>query len=442
MATKEITSDTSNGAWGTATTQFDKAQSLTGGSRRLRLAAEDRGMWLIETVSGSRHLFDMEKLLYSRRGTNDAAPDEKWYQLIDSFALPAVGESFETEIELTDTTSSVITSTVVTSIVHLPARKRTAPIRTGRDVHNQICRNAPTNAWLLIGDDASYPQEYELKEPWLATDPILWTAPRQVQRGDLAIVYFIAPRKAACFAARALQAPFLDPDFAVNSEQNVDQHQWWTTLSPLVPIPAVPFSRIQDLHGGHLILRGKPNHYLTPAIIDGIVADSGALDAEQRSVLRRPVGLEILPDPESMTLTELRTISAGPLTLESMVEQYVVEPFLRLTFPTSKRYATTRQYRIKGAGVADYAVSHDGSPVGVAEAKAGARRTVDGALTGSPDLAQIVRYCHATSVPGILIDSNEIHLIAPDGVVTASHYRKQLRQNDLTAIRHHFPTDR
>ena len=62
----------------------------------------------------------------------------------------------------------------------------------------------PVNAWLLIGDEASYPTATDLREgrTYWNFDSI-WTGPRQAQPGDLLFFYFIAPRKAIHFVARA-----------------------------------------------------------------------------------------------------------------------------------------------------------------------------------------------------------------------------------------------
>jgi len=69
----------------------------------------------------------------------------------------------------------------------------------------------PTNAWLLIGDEASFPTASDLRDNRRRplTDDQIWTGSKQTQPGDLLFFYFVAPRKAIHFAARAASYPSL-----------------------------------------------------------------------------------------------------------------------------------------------------------------------------------------------------------------------------------------
>jgi hypothetical protein len=68
-----------------------------------------------------------------------------------------------------------------------------------------VCREATTNAWLLVGDDASFPDQKELahvRKHWRYDDSV-WTSAKQVQPGDLLFFYFLSPMKKIRFVARA-----------------------------------------------------------------------------------------------------------------------------------------------------------------------------------------------------------------------------------------------
>ncbi len=96
----------------------------------------------------------------------------------------------------------------------------------------------PTNAWLLVGDEASRPGDDELSDfrrSWRAAET-LWTSPKQVQPGDLLFFYFISPIKAVHFAARAASYPFFDSSITVNAYKKVSDHQWWVRYTPMVPV--------------------------------------------------------------------------------------------------------------------------------------------------------------------------------------------------------------
>ena len=94
------------------------------------------------------------------------------------------------------------------------------------DSLQRLLAGPPTNAWLLLGDEAS-PTRRELQghAPGWPSRPSLWTAPRQAQPGDLLFFYFIDPIKAVHFAARAASYPFFDPSIEVNAMRAVDANR-------------------------------------------------------------------------------------------------------------------------------------------------------------------------------------------------------------------------
>ena len=385
---------------------------------RSEISPADGGRWLVETESGSRHLLDLDEMTFQRRGPRgkgDRAREvSDVHQIIEIEQVPRINSQFAVVLAGPEPdTESYLTSTYVTRITALGFRDEPTTDLPELSLLEQVAQIPPSNAWLLVGDEASYPTSAELGAQRDDVDPDLaiWTCPRQIQRGDLVFIYFLAPTKAVHFAARAMCAPVYDPSIGVNARRTVDPHQWWTELSPLVEVPAITFGRLKHLHGGNLILKGKPTHYLKPPIVEEIVADFAELDREQQLVLQIPIGDPNLPDPTRMQLDDVRRLAAGVLQPEAKVEQYFVEPLLRLCFTDTSGVRFEPQLKIPGAGVADYGIRDDGGLLAVVEVKIGIRRQSRGKLDGSPDLAQLRRYTAATGVPGLLIDANDVFLV-------------------------------
>ena len=292
-------------------------------------------------------------------------------------------------------------------------------------------KSPPTNAWLLIGDEASFPTRRELQEMRRGgrrTDQ-LWTAPRQAQPGDLLFFYFVDPRKAIYFAARAASYPFFDPSIGVNAVREVNANQWWVEHTPLVELTPVSMSELREMMGGHLILRGRPTHYLPPAVAREILrrARKGRRHSEaDAAVLQQPVGSAELPDPARPSLPAWRGMADGALLLESQVEQYVVEPLLRLVLPERATLRWQKAYRLESGGVPDYVIFDSDGPTSVIEVKLGVRVPRNGDWSRSPDFDQVSRYARELDVPAALIDSNRIFLIqrgatAPLAIIERRH---------------------
>jgi hypothetical protein len=355
---------------------------------------------------------------------------------------PSVNAQFWIWLDVGDGSVQQVRSSYVTRIVELRAGVDLGTALAPQTELEAVVQVPPWNAWLLMGDEASFPDTAELLAQRDASNERLpyWTCPRQIRRGDLVFIYFVEPRKAVHFAARALYPPVYDPTIEVNAVRRIDQHQWWTDLSPLVEVPPVSYSKLREMHGGHLNLRGKPTNYLKPAIVDQLIAEFGELDDEQRLVVQRPVGAPELPaDPGLMQLEDLRMLSGGALRLEAMVEEYVVVPLTRICFAGFDDSTVVPQVKIKGAGVVDFAIYRRDQLRGVIEVKLGVRRSVDGGLRDSPDLAQAVRYATAADVPAMLIDSNEIFLIDRGSQEPSRSFdRQRLTPDHLAVITDHF----
>jgi hypothetical protein len=159
-------------------------------------------------------------------------------------------------------------------------------------------------------------------------------------------------------AARAASYPFLDSEIDVISEKPVDPNQWWVTYTPQVEVAPVSLAELSELMVGHLILKGKPSHYLPPVVVRGILeraVDLDRLTKADRLVFQLPVGSADLPNPALVWLAGWRKMADGPLKAERQVEQYVVDPLLRPSLPKPRSVRWEKPYRLN-SGIADYVV--------------------------------------------------------------------------------------
>ncbi|WP_127817833.1 hypothetical protein [Microbacterium sp. CPCC 204701] len=279
----------------------------------------------------------------------------------------------------------------------------------------------PRNAWVLIGDDASFPSEDELtearKDAQFGIFETLWTAPKHGELGDLALVYFVGKRKAACFVARLASRPFWRTDIEVTADHIVNDHQWWVYLTPLVEIEPIPFRKLAAANGGFLVLRGRSGHYAGPAMIEALtlVAARPAQQSELREVAVAPRGLAELPDPTMLTFSDWRRIPNGLLPLEALVSEHVVKPLIRFIGEVERfpRIVPTMkaEYRTRN-GVVDFVVCAADIPLLAVEVKLATRRPISTLWADSPDIQQLWRYMDALEVPGLLIDAHGI-LVVP-----------------------------
>jgi len=190
------------------------------------------GRWLIETQSGARHLLDLDEMTYSRLsgstniGDNAAPPAS--HEILDIQQMPRVNSRFRMALAVDDPDlADFISSSFVTSIIPLDSQEWVTVQLPELTVLEQVAQVPPTNALLLMGDEASFPNSDDLRAQRDPLDPDLWnwTCPRQIQRGDLVFIYFMTPRKAVHFAARALYPPVYDPSIQVNALKKIDRHQ-------------------------------------------------------------------------------------------------------------------------------------------------------------------------------------------------------------------------
>lgn len=283
---------------------------------------------------------------------------------------------------------------------------------------------APQNAWLLVGDEASYPTPEDLDEDRadgaVGIFNTLWTAPKHGEVGDLVLVYFVRPRKAVCFVARLASRPFWRADITVNADRPVDNHQWWAYLTPLVEVEPIDYSTLAAANNEFLLLRGRGGHYLNPGMIQQLRFQPAQPDheAELRAVTMTPRGHAQLPDPATMTFTDWRSIPNGLLPLEAKVSEYVLRPLVRFVGGVDRvpRIVPTllAEHRT-AAGVVDFVICAGDTPLIAVEVKLATRHPSSGVWAESPDFRQLTRYMDALDTPGLLVDAHSIVIVHRNG---------------------------
>lgn len=301
----------------------------------------------------------------------------------------------------------------------------------------------PSSAWLLLGDEASFPDAGELSELRDRGDvgifDYLWTSAKQTLAGDLVLVYFHGARKSAHFIARAASNAFFTDDLEVNSETGVARQQWWTHLTPLVEIEPISFAALKAATEGHLILRGRSGKYLHPGIVSKLTvrAKDTARQAEVDRIWRVPSGLPDLPQPEDVDVEGWAAQAAGALPLEAHVSRHVVEPLLRHAL-LGTELTWGREYRA-GRGYVDFIVLDGERPVCAIEVKLIVDTPPGASWAGSKDVHQLRRYMSSLGVPGLLIDAHRVLLVHQDETQPISAVeRRTFTDEGLEQIRRHL----
>jgi hypothetical protein len=305
----------------------------------------------------------------------------------------------------------------------------------------------PRAAWILIGSESSYPSSDELHEERdrgaVGIFDLEWTAPKNSDVGDLALMYFIAPRKAARFVARIASRPFLQTGVESAPDDKYDMNQWWCALTPLVEIEPIPYAEIKAAADGHLLLHGKGGKYLSPRAIARLTFNAVRPDEQELvdRITQVPEGPVELPKLADIDLDTWSSIPAGMLAVEAQVEDYVVDPLLafvnehrgdaRIALPP---LLPKRQHRL-ARQIVDYAILCDGIPLAAVEVKLSLRRPVGGDWMTSPDFRQVRAYMDEMDVPGLLVDSRSIWLV-PRGAEAPScaFERASATDADIIAI--------
>lgn len=315
---------------------------------------------------------------------------------------------------------------------------------------------SPRSAWLLTGDEASYPTPDDIREQRARAEAGIfeydWTAPKNGELGDLVLLYFVAPQKAACFVARLATSPHWQTDVEVNALNRVDPHQWWAELTPLVEIEPIPYAALQDAAGGHLPLRGRSGHYLARQTIEALtfVAKDPDRQDEVDLIAQVPSGNPELPDVVG-SIEEWKAIPAGALPLEAKVSEHVVRPLGELVFgpewawtggPQEPRIEPTLgpvivpEYRVP-SGFVDFVFMYPSStPALAVEVKLTTLRPPSGVWTDSRDFQQLLRYMRDLGVPGLLVDAQGLLLVKRgEDAPFAEIVRAEAKWEDIALIR-------
>jgi hypothetical protein len=286
---------------------------------------------------------------------------------------------------------------------------------------------APQNAWLLMGDEASYPSAEELATTLSDSESgiydTVWTAPKNGEASDLVLVYFIAPLRSACFVGRLASRPFWLTDVEVNAVDAVERHQWWAYITPLIEIEPISFAALKQAQNGYLNLRGRSGHYLRPEAIEDLtfVAKDPGQQLEVDRIAQTPTGLSELPGAGGMSFEEWKHIPSGQLPLEAKVSEYVVEPLQWLVWSAPKSGSqqdiqptlgpiARPEHRVPG-GYVDFVFEYGFVPVLAVEVKLSILRPASGVWKDSPDFQQLKRYTDHLRLPGLLVDAHSILLV-------------------------------
>lgn len=300
----------------------------------------------------------------------------------------------------------------------------------------------PGSAWLLKGSEASFPTSADLHRARAAADVGIftwdWTTASQTQIGDLVLIYFMSPRKAVHFVARAASNAFFSRDVPVNADGKVNSAQWWGYFTTPIEIEPIPVDVLRSAVGGHLPLRGRSGLYLRPDAITAlqIRAADPADQAELDRIVSIPVGLAELPDPADITHDVWRDLAAGALPLEAHVSTHIVEPLLRdLLAGTGLTWK--REYRV-GQRWADFVIVDGDVPVHVIEVKKVIKGGSQSDWNESADFTQLRWYADQLGTSGTLIDSHRVLLVERAGTQPLHEIvRRASTTFDLATIRQH-----
>lgn len=315
---------------------------------------------------------------------------------------------------------------------------------------------APRNAWLLMGSEASFPSPEFLASTRRAADAglyaTMWTAPKNGEVGDLAVLYFAAPRKAAYFVMRLVSRPFWRTDVSAAADRPVVRHQWWAWITPPIEIKAIPYNALREAAGGYLTLKGRSGHYLSADSISKLAftAANAKQQADVDRVVKVPVGMSELPSPRSTSFDEWRQIPGALLPLEAKVSEHIVGPLVDFLwdapYASDQHPLTDRtlgpalfpEYRVT-SGYVDFVVMYGGPPTPAlaVEVKLAAVLPPSGLWADSEDFQQLTRYMADLGTPGLLVDAQRVLLVRPGADAPyAEIVRTEATWEDIEQIRH------
>lgn len=295
----------------------------------------------------------------------------------------------------------------------------------------------PQSAWVLMGDEISYPILDDDVE-YGVTSQSNWTCCPHIEIGDTLFFYFMNPLKEVHFIGRAVSLPYVDSSIGVATLKDVHNHQWWVDYDCLVKIEPISFKCLNEIMGGHLVLRGRNGKCIRPEAANRLLKQSHAIDSfkavHKRMALQPINGRNNLPSPKDIDLNAWKSINTSDLRLESNVEEFIVEPLFRL-LNLPKSYSLQFRFSI-GMKVADYVILYNDVPHCIIECKLRARFGRKRVWSASPDVVQARRYADAFKIPYIVIDSSEIFFFRHKKIrplLTVS--RRNSRRSEIQKIR-------
>lgn len=284
----------------------------------------------------------------------------------------------------------------------------------------------PRSAWFVFGSDESFQSDDDLAEAGGIGE---WTATRNVEVGDILFFYFIAPKTAVHFVARATSKP-------VRDTWSGGAPQWWVKYDSMIRIdPPITLSEIRKIFGEErLLLYCQGGKYIRPDFANSLLEKAGIISPSkqcEKNALRRVIGKKELGDPNTITLAGLRKLKSARFVSEEDVEYHVLEPLLRLA-QVEKYARIQRRYDLPNNKTADYAaLDGQNGVLCIIEAKL---------HVSNAAVSQAREYATTCNAPVfVLIDCDRVlcyrtHEETPRLTID----RKRLDDNSLRALRAHI----
>lgn len=304
---------------------------------------------------------------------------------------------------------------------------------------------APRSAWILFGSDISFPSDDNLAQTSGRGE---WTAPKNVEIGDTLFIYFISPKKAIHFVARAASKSF--PGEEPLSTARVGASRWWVKYDSMIRIRPISLNEIREVFQEKwLLLYCADGKYLRPDFANRLLERPQVAFAPTgqctKNSLRRVIGKKELGDPKSITLDGLRRLQSSAFIYEEDVEYHVLEPLLRLA-----RVKAIRRYDIQVKirnrlryKTADYAVLDGPDKVlCIIEVKLDPCEGKD--WERNRDLLQAREYAKKSKAPVfVLIDRDRVFCFRThDELPCLTIDRRALDEDGLSALRAHILGER
>jgi hypothetical protein len=297
---------------------------------------------------------------------------------------------------------------------------------------------APRNAWLIMGNETSWLDREQVDGINVDPEYWLWDGSPHTEAHDLVFIYYTAPHSAIHFVARAACDPFYDTSIRPRAE--IARGQWWFGMKSLVEVEPITFKELCEVCGETLNLKGQSGKMLSAAAANKLLARMKVrypTDAATRDDLVQPVADHTRPSPAQIGVDELRALVPGTFALEREVEDFIVDPLLRLAGLHAEPHRIERQVRV-GRGLADRVVYRDAKPTCVIEVKRRMHldRTRD--WSNCADVTQASGYASRLGTRFMLIDVDLVACFEAGAEVPSLVLdRRELTADGIARIRSH-----